>query len=173
MIWPIKGRERTARSALCALQKKNPEILVDYCARALAPSRAADLERHLETCSDCRDWVRAQDGLWQMLEGWTPAPVSPDFDARLYARIADEEAAPLWRQWRRRISYLAPPFSMWKPALSLAAACVILMVGFLLRMPDLNSASNQMRPEKVDIEQVEKTLEDLDILTPVSQSPAS
>src|SRR5579864_9380851 len=114
MIWPSQGGERTARSVLCAVQKKNPAILVDYCAHALDPWRVAELERHLERCSDCRDWVSAQDGLWQMLEGWTSPPVSPDFDARLYARIAQEEAAPLWIRWRRRISYLAPPFSMWK-----------------------------------------------------------
>lgn len=172
MIWLSKRRDRTAPKVLCEVQKKHPEILVDYCAKTLEPSRVAELERHIETCGDCRDWVGSQDGLWRALEGWTPAPVSPDFDVRLYARIAQEEEAPLWRRWRRRISYLAP-LSMWKPALSLGVASAILMVGFLVRMPNLNSASSQVHPQKIDIEQVEKTLEDLDMLMPVSQSPAS
>ncbi len=171
MIWPSKKRDRAARS-LCAIQEKNPEILVDYWAHALEPSRAAELERHIETCANCRHWVGAQDSLWRMLDGWTPAPVSPDFDARLYARIAQEQAAPPWTRWYRRTLYL-PQLSIWKPALSLAVACAILAVGFLVRMPNPNSASSQLRPEKVDIEQVEKTLDDLDILIPVSQSPAS
>ena len=109
MICPMKAKEST-------------EILLDYCAQTLEPVRVVEFEKHLETCADCQRFAVEQRGLWETLDAWTPISVSPDFDARLYARIAREEAAPLWLQWWGRISHPAVPFVAWKPAVSLAAA---------------------------------------------------
>ena len=61
----------------------------------------------------------------------------------------------------------------WKPAVSLAAACAVLTVGLMVRMPGPSDTSSQLKPEKVDIEQVEKTLDDLEILMPPVQTSAS
>jgi anti-sigma factor RsiW len=159
MICPI----RTNRGA---------EILWDYCARTLEPARATEFEAHMEGCADCRRAVNAQSDLWETLDLWTPAPVSADFDARLYARIAREEAAPGWMKWVRSIFSPAVPVSIWKPVVPLAAACAVLAVGFLVHTPNLAETAKTVRADKVDIEQVEKTLEDLDMLTPVPQAPA-
>lgn len=149
------------------------EMLLDYCGRSMEPARAAEFERHMEECAECRRLVEAQAAVWTALDGWTPAPVSPDFDVRLYARIAQEDAAPGWRKWLRRVFSPAVPVAIWKPAVPLAAACAVLVCGFLIRMPGPQNAGQQMRADKVDIEQVEKTLEDLDMLTPVSTKPGS
>jgi anti-sigma factor RsiW len=154
------------------LGKEGAEILVDYCAQTLDPARAVEFERHMEACGDCRRLVQAQSDVWETLDQWTPEPVSPDFDARLYARIAQERSAPGWRQWWWRISRPLVPFRVWKPAVSLAAACAVLAVAFVVHVPGTGGGASQVVPEKVDIEQVEKTLDDLDILTPVPQSPA-
>jgi anti-sigma factor RsiW len=154
------------------LGKEGAEILVDYCAQTLDPARAVEFERHMEICGDCRRLVQAQSDVWETLDQWTPEPVSADFDARVYARIAQEQAAPAWRQWWWRISRPVSPFAAWKPAVSLAAACAVLAVAFVVHLPGTGGGASQIAPEKVDIEQVEKTLDDLDILTPVPQSPA-
>jgi len=156
--------------------KKSAEILLDYCARTLTPPQQAEFEKHMQDCADCRLLVEAQRDLWETLERWTPAEacpdVSPDFDARLYARIAQEDAAPWWKQWWRRMSRPSAGYSFWKPAVPLAAACAVLAVGLVLHAPKPQDSSPQIHNERVDIEQVEKTLEDLDLLTP-TQTPAS
>jgi anti-sigma factor RsiW len=136
------------------------EILLDYCAGTLEPARAAEVREHIEGCADCRRLVEAQRDVWSALDRWTAVEVSPDFDARLYARIAREQAKPAWIEWLR---------PLWKPALPLAVACAVLVVGFLVRTPRAVDNSPQVRADKIDIEQVEKTLEDLDMLTPSSK----
>ena len=156
MACPRKGNE-------------NAEILMDYCARRLEPDRAVEFENHLKECAECRSSVHAQREVWETLDRWTPAPVSPDFDVRLRARIAQEESAPQWRRWWWRVVRPAAPFAGWKPAISLAAACAVLAVGFFVSLPGPGDTAPQVRAEKlVDIEQVEKALEDLDILSPAS-----
>jgi anti-sigma factor RsiW len=157
----------------CPLEKKKgEEILLDYCAHTLEPARALEFEKHIESCADCRRAVEAQSEVWQLLGGWKPAPVPADFDARLYARIAREAESPAWRRWLRRILNPAVPVALWKPAVPIAVACAVLAVGFLVRTPDVRQPAQQIRVEKVDIEQVERTLEDLDLLTPASAGPS-
>jgi hypothetical protein len=149
--------------------KKNEdaEILLDYCAKTLSPLQTAEFEVHLKQCRDCSRLVQAQKEVWEALEGWTPAPVSSNFDARLYARIAEEQASPAWQIWLRRIFRPAVPYALWKSAVPLAAACLVLAAGLFIKMPDMNDVpQHQVRAEAVDIEQVEQTLEDFDILTP-------
>jgi anti-sigma factor RsiW len=151
--------------------KESAEILLDYCAQTLEPSRAAELEKHIETCGDCKTLVAAQREVWETLDRWTPVEVSPTFDARLYARIAQYDATPPWKQWMARVFQPAVPVARWKPMVSLSAACAVLVMGLLVNMPDLTTPHQQVRTEKVDIEQVEQTLDDLDILIP--PTPAS
>ena len=156
MICPCEGKE-------------GAEILVDYCAGTLDPHRAARFDRHIQACGECRRLVEAQRDIWKTLDRWTPEAVPLDFDARLYARIAQEQAAPQWRQWWRRIFRPALPYAVWKPAVSMAAAGAVLAVGLLVHTPDRpRDSTTRMRTEKVDIEQVEQTLDDLDMLTPRS-----
>jgi anti-sigma factor RsiW len=153
-------------------RNEDAEILLDYCARKLAPLQTAEFEIHLKQCPDCSRLVEAQKEVLAALKAWTPGPVSADFDARLYARIAAEEAqaAPAWRLWLRRIFQPPVPYPLWKSAVPLIAACAVLAVALSVRMPD--SVDHRLRADKVDIEQVEQTLEDFDILTPAVQAPA-
>lgn len=152
---------------------EDAEILLDYCAQTLSPLQTAEFEIHLKQCADCSRLVEAQKEVWGALDQWTPAPVSVNFDARLYARIAEEQAAPAWRSWLRRIFQPPLPYPLWKSAVPLIAACALLAVGLTVRTPEQTHVPQaQLRAEKVDIEQVEQTLEDFDILTPAAQSPA-
>lgn len=151
--------------------KEGAELLVDYCAGSLGPARAAELERHVAGCPDCRDLVEAQRAVWETLDRWTPPVVSRDFNQRLLARVATEEQSG-WRMWLPGVFRPAVPYSIWKPA-ALAAACAVLVVGFLVRPPHQNEPVPQVDAERVDIEQVANTLEELDMLTPATAPPAS
>jgi hypothetical protein len=149
--------------------KKNEdaEILLDYCAQTLSPVQTAEFEIHLKQCADCSRLVEEQKEVWGTLDAWTPAPVSVNFDARLYARIAEEQAGPGWQRWLRRIFQPAIPYPLWKSAVPLIAACALLAVGLSVRMPEAtHTVQPQLHADKVDIEQVEQALEDFDILTP-------
>jgi anti-sigma-K factor RskA len=152
---------------------EDAEILLDYCAQTLSPMQKAEFEIHLKQCGDCSRLVDAQKEVWGALDEWTPAPVSVNFDARLYARIAEEQAAPAWRLWLRRIFQPAIPYPMWKSAIPVAAGVAVLAIGLSMRMPDAPHVVPQLRADKVDIEQVEQTLEDFDILTSPAQSAGS
>jgi anti-sigma factor RsiW len=153
-------------------RNEDAEILLDYCAQTLSPMQTAEFEDHLKQCADCFRLVEAQKEVWGALEAWTPAPVSINFDARLYARIAAEQAAPAWQLWLRRVFQPALPYPLWKSAVPLIAACALLAVGLTVRTPDATHAVQpQLHADKVDIEQVEQALEDFDILTPPAQAP--
>jgi anti-sigma-K factor RskA len=154
-------------------RNEDAEILLDYCAQTLSAEQTAEFGIHLQQCADCSRLVEAQKEVWGALEAWTPPPVSINFDARLYARIAQEQTAPAWQLWLRRIFHPPVPYPLWKSAIPLVAACAVLAAGLAVRTPDATTTVQpQLRADKVDIEKVEQTLEDFDILTPPVQAPA-
>ena len=157
MNCPTKGNE-------------DAEILLDYCAQTLSPLQTEEFEIHLKQCADCSRLVAAQKEVWGALDTWTPVPVSSNFDARLYARIAEEQTAPAWQLWLRRVFHPPVPYPLWKSAVPLLAACAVLAAGLAVRTPNAKIVQHQLRADKVDIEQVEQTLEDFDILTPATQT---
>ena len=151
--------------------KSGAQTLLDYCSGALEPAAAAEVERHAEICEKCRLVVEAQREVWDRLGQWSAPAVSQDFNARLYSRIAQENEAPRWRQWIRRVTQPVLPYALWKPA-ALAAACAVLAVGFLVHVPRPAQNSPQMSTDRVDIEQVANALEELDVLMPSGSSNA-
>jgi hypothetical protein len=153
--------------------QQGAEILTDYCAGKLDPVRASELGTHLQECGECRKLAEEQSTVWEMLEAWKPIEVSPDFDAKLYARIAQERMKTTWlRRWVEG--------SFWKPAASLAAIALVVLLAVVGRMPDSSShiqsdsaGQVQLSSEKIDVDQVEQALEDMDMLAPVGQAPSS
>ena len=138
------------------------EILLDYASGSLAGAQRGELERHLEMCPACRELAAAQRELWQTLDAWEAPEPSPDFDARLRARLA---AAPeaWWKAW-----------FAWRPWPAAAGATAAALLGLILwrgggappsAVPE---APEPVWTEAVNVEVVEQTLEDLEILTPVS-----
>ena len=168
--------------------KQGTEILLAYAAGTLDPPRAASLENHAAGCGECRELLDAQQHLWSLLDECRSAPdVSPDFDARLYARIAREESAASWKLriydplgcvvLRREVSRPAASCgirfrgSPWRRARRLRPywpwGCICVFRCMLRRLPRRRAGINQqIRPEAVDAEQVEVTIEDLEMLMP-------
>ena len=141
----------------CPVQtRENTDLLLDYCAHRLGGEAAAALERHMEHCALCREFSARQGAVWSDLDVWEAEPVSPDFKRKLYARIEREERAGLWARlfgpWRLSL----------KPALPLAVASIVLMAAFLAQSPPTVPKPAQV--ETVDVEQVERALDDLDML---------
>ena len=144
----------------CPLQtRENAEQLLDYCSRRLDPRTAVALERHIAVCPVCRQFVGNQHAVWEALDAWEAAPVSAEFDRRLYQRIANEQP------WWRRI--IQPLTEHWNVAASAAGVCVLLlMAGVLLNHPVTTPevARDAPQVEQVQPEQVEHALDAMDML---------
>jgi anti-sigma factor RsiW len=144
--------------------QENTDWLLDYAAGRLQDDRAAQLERHVEMCQACAHFVEAQQLVWSALEQWEPEPVSLDFDRRLYGRI--DQAKPSSRLPRILRRAFGPLQSLWRPVVPLAAACLLIVAGVVLHAPRAVIAprGSQARVEKIEPEQVERTLDDMQML---------
>jgi hypothetical protein len=170
----------------CPIQtKENAGVLLDYCARKLNPETTALLDRHMASCPDCQAFASAQMSVWEALDSWEAEPISTSFDRTLYARIEEREARKNWfgHLWDRLAGPMVSP-SGWLPAMPVAAACLTLVAVFVLNVPGDKPARegfvDNARVEVVDVEQVERTLEDIEMLkqlnlpaTPRQTAPAS
>ena len=150
---------------------QNPEtanVLLDYSARKLTPQATTELERHLESCPECKTLSLQQHALWTALDSWKAAPVNEDFDRKLYSRIEEFES----RSWVRR--WFADGFA-WRPALSFGTACAVLAIAFVWNTPPYNHSVTNLKVQEgarveVEPEQVERALEDLDMLKQLSSN---
>jgi len=143
----------------CPIQNRNPEALVAYTAGALDREAARALERHMADCAACRSMAADQAAVWKALDAWEAPAISPDFDRRLYRRI-DREVRFSW--WDRLTRAFRPmPLRQALPVT--ASAGLLLMAGLLLQHPG-PSTRVAPRGEIVRANQVESTLDDLDLL---------
>ena len=132
---------------------KGADLLMGYLEGTLSAEERAELDSHAMECVECRGLLAVQG----MLEEQVPE-VSADFDARLYARIQREEQKKWWRL-------------LWRPAIPLAAAAAVLVVMFVARTPVAPvDDPKQASVDRVEIEQLEQALDDLELLMPVSEN---
>jgi anti-sigma factor RsiW len=153
----------------CPTQDGIAELLLDYTARKLNPETTAIFERHMQQCAECARFASAQQQLWKALDSWEAAPLSDDFDDRLYARIDADAQRPWWHRvmwWQRA---MVDGFG-WKPAA--AAAMATLALGAFLLVPQRTETPAQapsrveagVHSDAIEPEQVERALEDLEML---------
>lgn len=147
----------------CPAVTDNQEMLVAYCSGRLDSGETAKLEAHLAECGACRFACEAQAAVWKALDEWEAEPVTRDFDARLYARVAREGQAGWrfnWREWWQ-------PFAL-RPAVPAFAALAIIVASVWLlptgapREPRADAAFDR------DIEIIEATLDDLEMVKELS-----
>lgn len=143
---------------------ENAQVLLDYCTRKLDAGRTAALERHMEICPACREFAAGQRATWEALDRWEAAPVSQDFDRRLYRRI--EREVSWWdlmvRPFRPLLLRRGLPIA--------AAACLLVMAGVLIERPAGSPAPapDMAQVESVQPEQVEQTLDAMEMLSEFS-----
>ena len=148
----------------CPLKtRENAQLLLDYCTRKLEAEQVVALERHIAGCGACREFAQSQRAVWEALDGWEAAPVSTDFDRRLYRRI--EEQAPWW-------SALLRPIALWRNLSAAAMVCLLVMAGVVLERSAVSPvpAPNDLaQVESVQPEQVERTLDAMEVLDQFSR----
>jgi anti-sigma factor RsiW len=160
----------------CPIQgNEEPDFLLDYCARRLPPAEEATIDEHIAACVRCRHLVDGQRALWDTLDVWEAAPVSADFNRRLYARIEQEEHTSFGLKSLRAIAARLTPFP-WRAFAAVTAVCAAFVAALLIRLPDsgtkMEPAKPRVRIEKVDMQQLERTLDDLDMLAQLDTQAA-
>src|SRR5271169_493800 len=110
-----------------ANRKEGAEILLDYAHGTLDAARRIELDRHVESCMECRRLVEAQRIVFAALDEWKAPEVSADFDQKLYARIAAERPS-FWQRWLP-----VTPIVWWKPVVPVALAALALSAIFVVR----------------------------------------
>lgn len=149
----------------CPIQNsKDAAMLLDYLDRRLDAASTVELDRHIAGCRSCQELLASQRAVWNALDMWSVEPVSRDFDRRLYERIGEEERKSVWSRAWRWLTDAAMPHNF-KPAMPLAAACMVVVAGFLLQAPpEADLMRGELKSELVEIEQVEQTLGDVEML---------
>jgi len=54
------------------------------------PDMPDELQRHVELCESCQEFVQRQNALQQVLPGWKAPEISPDFALDVMSRIAED-----------------------------------------------------------------------------------
>jgi anti-sigma factor RsiW len=118
------------------------DLLIGYLEGTLPETERQELDQHAAECAECRGLL----GVQAMLA--VPAPeVSPSFDAKLYARIAEDSAMQPW--WKISWKVLAPAVGV----------MAMLAVAVYVQRP---APQVSIDPE---VQQLEQALEDLELLT--------
>jgi anti-sigma factor RsiW len=148
----------------CPLEtRENREILVAYSSRALNGGDTERLEAHLQSCSACREFVREQRAVWEALDGWEAAPVSADFDRRLFARIEGETS---W--WQRMTGPLGFQL-VYRALLPVTAVACLVVVGVLLERPSPPIVRPQPTAQVVEGLQPKQVVDALDEMEVLDQ----
>jgi len=137
----------------CPLHTEKADLLLDYAAGRLDAARTAALAQHMAGCPGCTRFATEQAAVWNALDELEPAPVGMDFNRRLWQRIDAAAAAPWYKNFGE----------IWKPAIPLTAAILVIAAGFLLDHP----GARQTRVPGVTVQeanQVEQTLDDIQLL---------
>lgn len=143
------------------------DVFASYTAGTLSAEEAAALESHIEACEACGARAVAQKDVWAALDLWEPEAISEDFDKRLYERIAAEGGRKWWH------FLLRPEVSFsFRTAGPVAFACLALVAAFFYRSagPVLDAPRRPATSvqQKVDADQVERNLDDLEMLKQMS-----
>ncbi len=124
------------------------DLLIGYLEGSLPTEDLRNLERHAAQCAECRGLLAVQATL-----GLDVAPeVSANFDAKLYARIAADQARRPW--WSLSWKTIAP-------AVAMAAA---LAVTVWVRQP-VDPVHQPVVAQ--DVQQLEQALDDIELLMPL------
>lgn len=150
----LKSEERTGQ-------------MLAYCAGTLGAEAAQKLEAHMKSCAECAAEGLQQSRVWKTLDSWQPAPVSADFDRRLFAQINALKAEPWWERAGNVLrEFLQPLFA--QPAFSVSAATLVIAAGFFLDHPvkisPFSTSPVAVRVSPVEADQVEAALEDMEML---------
>ena len=105
------------------VNSKLADLLLD------AREAPVEVRGHLESCTGCREELSELRATMVFMDGWAVPEVNPYFDAKLLARLRDEQQAPpagFWERLKARILYGS---SLRMQPLMAGALAVLFMVG--------------------------------------------
>ena len=151
------------------------ELILDYCSRKLDVDTTLTFEKHFAQCADCARVVDAQRTVWDALDSYEALPaISEDFDARLWSRIEASDARGWWHKLLDGPAMGWNSIFSWKPAMVTASACAAVFAVMMVVNPtggtmrtggDVPTVVEKAMFERtVDLDQVEGSIEDLDML---------
>ena len=145
------------------------DLLVEYCLGTLTPAQSSRLEPHVAACPACSRFAAEQRSVWSALDRWEAAPVSADFDRRLYARIDSEVT------WRGRVLRALGPLLAYRGIPAAVAACLVLGAGILMQRSGHPVAAPAVPQAGVEIQadQVQSAFDTMDLLSEFAQKPHS
>ncbi|HLK50766.1 MAG TPA: hypothetical protein VKT49_21645 [Bryobacteraceae bacterium] len=155
---------------ICPMEKGDPSELLAYSAQQLEGSESLRLRQHVNSCPACREFVSGQEAVWRALDAWEAPAISADFDPRLYRRIAQESS------WRERCLHALGPLLVRQGLPIAAAACLIIVAGFVSRQPpNINTAPQKQAAqiENLQPEQVEHVMDDMQMLSDFARAARS
>jgi anti-sigma factor RsiW len=123
--------------------------LIAYLDGRASEKEAVEVNVHLSSCAACRARAEQFRRLWSVLDGLPAGAPSPEFDARLRARIAAEPRPPLW-------SWLVP-----QPRLALAVVALLVLSAWIASKPP---AASQNPPVLARSEEDFRMIKDLRVL---------
>ncbi len=146
----------------CPIYDESPDLLMDFAAGKLDWESKQRMDVHVSKCAICHEALAAQTMVWKALDEWDAAPVSMDFDAKLYARIETQHATV----WGNLKSLLLPATTWfrWQPAIGMAGVGALFLAVFLLRTPAPADHGDGVRMESHEIEQAELALDDVEMV---------
>ena len=114
---------------------------------------------HMAQCVSCSEACARQAALWKALGDWTLPQVSSNFNRDLYAKI-DLLSQQSW------VDRIASQMRTWlaQPALAVATVAVVLTAGFVFDHSAGRVGTPAGAVSSTEAEQVEKTLEDMEML---------
>lgn len=143
------------------------DVLLDYSAGRLDAARTNLLEQHMMECSKCAEFRSGQHRVWQAMDGYMAPPLSADFNRGVWRKIDAAAAEPWYRNLGRVLSE-----GVWKPVFPLAAAVLLVAVGFVSDHRDSKTSAAVVPVTVAEAQQVQNTLEDLQLLQNLDASAA-
>jgi anti-sigma factor RsiW len=146
----------------CPLEnQESAALLLAFGSGTLEPDTSIKLQRHVDSCAACRQFVEKQSAVWEALDLWEAPPVSADFDRRLYQRIEQQVS---W--WQKLFRPLRPVFQYRSLPIA-AAAGVLIMAGLLLDRPvaaPVPAPQQTAQVEGLQPDQVEHAIDEMEML---------
>ena len=147
----------------CPMENREGEgLLLDYVSGALDTLQAKPFEQHMQVCPACSELVKRQKAVWGALDVFQPAPISADFDRRLYRHI--EQVS--W--WNRVIDAFRSPVLTQRGLPIVAAAAALAIAGFVWERPSPNLVKPQSplsaEMDTIQPDQVQHALDDMEML---------
>jgi len=120
------------------------EWIALYVEGDLDPSRARNVESHLESCASCQRFLKELEASQAIVKELAAESVDPaSFNVvrkRVMQEVNRRQARPVW--WR----FLSPAFAQWRPAWAVSLA-VLVALGFLLQWRLWRKPTGSDRPD--------------------------